>query len=244
MNIFVLICLLLLSLQNNSIFVLSTIVFEGSINDGNGNGTINANECLILSHADSRKEGKTNKDTKETKTKDSNKETKANTRISIKTPVKSIPASISSNMYAKMVSEMGGVLKLVRLQQHQDHEVYVISLRILETYFKDVVEEDQDGGDGSSGDESKISGQPPRVFRFQVGTRVECLIVESDRGGVWESGTVEELDYHHMCGHCRMLHQSAYLVKLDNGDQCKSSIDDDTMVREAGAVISVVGNVD
>ena len=75
-----------------------------------------------------------------------------------------------------------------------------------------------------------VCGQPPRVFRFQVGQRVECLVMESDRGGVWEQGVVEELDYHHMCGHCRMLHQSAYLVNLDSGEQCKSSIDDDTMV--------------
>jgi hypothetical protein len=137
---------------------------------------------------------------------------------------------------------MGGVMKLVRLQQHQDNEVYLLALRILEIFFADVLEEDDkssmllDSAKGTKGqvqneDEEFLCGQPPRVFRFEVGQRVECLIMESERGGVWEQGVVEELDYHHMCGHCRMLHQSAYLVKLDNGEQCKSSIDDDSMIK-------------
>jgi importin subunit alpha-6/7 len=146
------------------------------------------------------------------------------------------------NTYVSMVTDMGGVMKLVRLQQHQDNEVYLLALRILEIFFADVLEEDDkssmllDSAKGTKGqvqneDEEFLCGQPPRVFRFEVGQRVECLIMESERGGVWEQGVVEELDYHHMCGHCRMLHQSAYLVKLDNGEQCKSSIDDDSMIK-------------
>ena len=139
------------------------------------------------------------------------------------------------NMYASMVVDMGGVLKLVRLQQHQDEEVYILALRILERFFPTFLEDDDDEEEKDEKDKKNqkqlVCGQPPRVFRFQVGQRVECLVMESDRGGVWEQGVVEELDYHHMCGHCRMLHQSAYLVNLDSGEQCKSSIDDDTMVR-------------
>jgi hypothetical protein len=159
------------------------------------------------------------------------------------------------NEYALMVVQMGGVSKLIRLQQHQDDEVYKLSLGILETYFSNVLETDDRiiyGNNNNNmsmivneqlqGEEKIIEnisqnvslslcGQPPRKYRFRVGQRVECLVMESEQGGVWEKGIIDELDYHHMCGHCRMLHQSAYLIKLDSGGTCKSSIDEDSMIR-------------
>jgi hypothetical protein len=182
--------------------------------------------------------------------------------------VKNGAKGVGENKYATMVEQMGGISKLIRLQQHQDDKVYVLALGILETYFPRVLEEDhrtvlvdesikstttkkkdeqeqqeqkeseqQEGPKKvltSQEEEVRISlcGQPPRTYRFKVGQRVECLVMESEQGGVWEQGVVEELDYHHMCGHCRMLHQSAYLIKLDSGGTCKASLDEDSMIRK------------